>query len=159
MLTQQKANELLEYRGGDLYWKVDRSSSVKAGDKAGGINQKGYKRLKIDGVTYQFHRVVFLMHYDFMPETVDHINMDKLDNRIENLRPASVSENSKNRIGNRGMSGVKGVSWHKKARKWIANITVNNIKKHLGYFDDVELAALVTEEARNKYHGEFARHN
>ena len=71
----------------------------------------------------------------------------------------SDTKNGKNRkTPKNNTSGVKGVSWHKRSKKWVVSIGVNWKRKALGYFDDLDLAELVSIEARNKYHGEFANH-
>jgi hypothetical protein len=55
-------------------------------------------------------------------------------------------------------SGCKGVYWNKRNRKWQVSVGVSKKQKHIGYFDDLELAELVALEARDKYHGNFAKH-
>ena len=89
---------------------------------------------------------------------IDHINMDKLDNRKNNLRFCTVSQNGMNRDKDKNnTSGFKGVSWSKNDRKWRARINLKGKEIHLGNFDDKKEAARVYNEAAKKYHGEFAR--
>lgn len=89
---------------------------------------------------------------------VDHIDCDGLNCRRRNLRPATKTNNARNvRAPRTNTSGIKGVSWYKSSSKWVASICVDGKKKTLGYFQDIELAAFVYEEAAHKYHGEFAR--
>lgn len=91
-------------------------------------------------------------------EIAEHENNNPLDNRRENIRVATHSENIRNqkkRIDN--TSGYKGVYWHKDANKWQAYITVNQKRIHLGLFDNIEDAAKAYAEASAKYHGEFGR--
>jgi hypothetical protein len=93
-------------------------------------------------------------------QRVDHINGDGLDNRRENLRLATVRENLQNRrCSSRSRSGMKGVSWHKAARKWDARITLKGVRIHLGYYDDLEAAALMYDAAARLFFGEFSRPN
>lgn len=121
---------------------------------------KRYVSAKILGKTYRLHQLIFLFHRGYMPMQLDHINNDSRDNRIENLREATASENACNRkTFKNNTSGVKGVSWHKKHSKWMVYIDFNKKRKTVGYFDDVELAELASVEARNKYHGQFANFN
>ncbi len=81
-----------------------------------------------------------------------------MDNRIENLRLATASQNMMNRKKfKNNRSGVTGVSWHKKSERWFVYIDANKKRKNIGYFDDFELAELVAIEARDLYHGKFAR--
>ncbi len=87
----------------------------------------------------------------------DHINFETLDNRRSNLRVATASENGSNRRLLRGnTSGLKGVTWHKRDRKWQAAIGVGNGKKYLGYFDTAEQAHEAYCKAAAEVHGEFA---
>jgi hypothetical protein len=94
-----------------------------------------------------------------VPETVDHINGNRSDNRIENLRACSQADNNKNvRTSKVNKSGVKNVSWYAPYQKWRVALRVKGKQKCIGYYGDKELAALVAHEARNKYRGEFANH-
>ena len=102
------------------------------------------------------HRVIM----DAQPgEQVDHINRDGLDNRRENLRLCSSSQNNGNQRKTRGSSRFKGVSWHKEGRKWQTGIKLHGTQRHLGLFtDEVEAAHAYDDAAREKF-GEFARVN
>jgi hypothetical protein len=84
---------------------------------------------------------------------VDHINGDTLDNRKSNLRFATIAQNSQNkvRLAANNTSGIRGVSWHKSHRKWIASLTVNQRKIHVGWFDNLEDAELAVTEARRRH--------
>jgi hypothetical protein len=158
-ITQDYVKQLFEYRDGELYWKNSPANSVKIGAKAGTLNHTCYYQIKIKDKKYLNHRLIFLMHNGYLPECLDHIDGNRVNNRIENLRPATLTENQHNRkLNKNNTSGVKGVSWRKLANKWAVKIVVNNKQKHLGYFDDLELADLVAQEARDKYHGAFANH-
>lgn len=91
---------------------------------------------------------------------VDHINGSGLDNRKENLRICTHSQNHMNsRRQSNNTSGYKGVCFYKRVKKWIAYIKYNKKRVHLGYFNAREDAALAYNEAARKYHGEFARLN
>jgi len=155
-ITQNEALALFENRDGSLYWKVSKGRT-KAGNEAGNLTENGYKRFRTGGKTYLVHRIVFLMHHGYMPEFVDHIDGNKINNSIENLRAVSQSQNQWNsKLRTDNITGYKGVRWHKHAKKWTAKITMNKKTKHLGYFDDIELADLVVQMAREKYHGKYA---
>ena len=159
MITQTLVQELFDYRDGKLYWKFSVARNVKPGAFAGTVKVDGYGSLKIKGKQYLTHRIIFLYHHGYIPEFLDHINTDKLDNRIENLREATKAQNNRN-CGKRkdNTSGIKGVHWETATKKWIAKVSVGGgFQKYLGRYDDIELAQLVVEEARDKYHKEFAR--
>jgi len=159
MLTKERANELLEYREGVLYWKTTRSRLAIAGSKVGMIGTSGYLQTKIDGARQMNHRVIFLMHHGYMPTFVDHIDNNKLNNRIENLREATKSQNGHNvGIRSSNTSGVKGVYWKKSDRKWCVRAWCHGKRRYFGLYDDLELADLVAREARNKFHREYANH-
>ena len=99
------------------------------------------------------------MFHGWMPTQVDHKDNNPSNNRIENLRSVTLSENSynaKKRADNK--SGVKGVYWHKEGKKWSVQVAVNKKRKFFGLFDNLELADLVAQKARNMYHGPYARH-
>jgi hypothetical protein len=103
------------------------------------------------------HREIMNPPKGFM---VDHINGNTLDNRRENLRICTNTQNQKNsKLSKTNTSGYKGVSWHIVENKWIARIRVNGKLIHLGYFDDILLAAKAYDEAAIKYNGEFAKGN
>ena len=163
-LTVDLLNHLFEYdkETGNLIWKIKPSSrghSVKAGDIAGTLKSHGYLCVGINYNSYRAHRLIFLMHKGYLPKTIDHINGDKLDNRIENLRAATVGQNQHNRKTNaNNTSGYKGVSWNKALKKWTARITLERKIIHLGYFANVEEAAEVVRKAREELHGSFANH-
>jgi hypothetical protein len=150
---------VLEFRDGVLYNKVFRSSHAVAGKRSATSHPKGYLKITIKNQAYLEHRIVFYMVHGYCPETVDHINGDKTDNRIENLRAATYSENQCNvPLASNNVSGHKGVTFYKRMNKWRAQIAFNKVVKHLGYFDTKELAAEFVELARNMLHNNFANH-
>lgn len=158
--SQEYLNSIFEYRDGDLYWKNPTSNKIKIGSKAGSLaNGESHKRVRLNRKNYLLHRIIFAMHHGWMPSQVDHIDTNSLNNRIENLRPASHGQNIQNQpIRKSNTSGIKNVWWHKSLEKWVVAITANSMRKHIGYFEDIELAELVAIEARNKYHKGFANH-
>jgi len=158
MLTQQQANSLFRYSDGELIRISVISNKTKVGDVAGRIGKRGYKYLTVYFKKYYVHRVIWLMHYGFLPKYIDHIDGNPLNNRIENLRPCTVSENSCNaKTRKNNSSGIKGVGWFKPKQKWRARISFNKKEHHLGYFDTKEEAEIAVIDARPKIHQEFAR--
>ena len=159
MITKELLHELFEYKDGHLYWKVSRSQRVKVGNKAGGVHKpSGYYHIEFNSKKYKGHRLIFLMHHGNLPKVIDHIDGDKLNNKIENLREATQQQNCYNSgMKKLNTSGVKNVHLHKPTNKWLVQLMVNGKKKYFGLYEDLELADLVAQEARDKYFGEFAR--
>ena len=154
MVTQQQLHELFEYQDGNFVCK--KTNKIK---KLVPItNHHRYNRVVVSGKAYAFHRLVYLYHFGKLPKIIDHIDNDRSNNRIENLREVTQQQNCLNRITHRNnKSGYKNVIWHKKTAKWSVVMSVNGERQWLGTYDDLELAGLIANEAREKYHGKFAR--
>jgi hypothetical protein len=150
--TQQDVIEYFDYRDGRLYWKkIHTNNQVKKGQEAGYIDNR-YMRVGFMGKYYLVHRLIWLYVYGYMPRFIDHINHDRSDNRIENLREATIRDNNTNRSQRKdNTSGVTGVSWYKNYGKWSARINTGNKRVLLGYFDTVMDAKLAREQALVKY--------
>lgn len=148
---------LTEYLDGVLVWKESYRRRKK--DRAIGTpHNRGYREASFNGKRYLLHTLVFAYHHGYLPKMVDHIDGDRSNNRIENLRECTYKENgynSKKRSDN--TSGHKGVSWSKAANKWCVRLKIKESYKHLGVYEDFELACLVVDEARSKYHKEYSR--
>ena len=158
-ITQELVKELFDYRDGQLYWKKTTSKRSIAGNLAGYLSKRGYWRVSIDYKHYYTHRIIFLMFHGHLPKLLDHIDSNPLNNKIENLRAATSAENVRNsKLRKNNTSGVKGVSWSKLHKKWRVEVMVDGKTHRLGLFKDLELAQLVAQEARNKYHKDFANH-
>ena len=158
-LTQKLVKELFEYRDGGLYRKETKGGGVK-GERFGSIDKKKrYRKGHINYKNFTEHRLIYLYFYGELPVSVDHINGDTTDNRIENLRKASLSQNQHNSKKNKNnSSGHKGVSWDKSKNKWKVAVWLKSKIVFQKVFHDFELACLVADEARNLYHKEYARH-
>lgn len=157
--TIARLREVFHYdpENGSLTWKVRTSNRIRVGDEATCPNY-GYYVVRLDTVLYRAHRVCWAVHYGAWPVSkIDHINGNRNDNRLCNLREATIKENCRNmRIGKANKSGYKGVAWGKVAGKWSAQIKVNYRKVHLGLFNDPAEAHAAYVEAAAKYYGEFA---
>jgi hypothetical protein len=98
------------------------------------------------------------MYNGYIPELIDHRDGNTENDRIENLRVATHSENRRNsRKPKNNTSGVKGVSWHKPSSKWWVTLSVEGKKRSFGLYHDINVAKFVVETMRHKYHGQFAR--
>lgn len=157
MITQKRLKDVLEYDAdtGVFTWRFGRPKA-KAGSIAGGKNWKGYWLICVDGKRYRAHRLAWLYVYGLMPKhQIDHINHDKFDNRIENLREVTNAENHKNvKLASNNKSGYSGVSFCKLKQKWTARIKDGAVYRNLGYFVDKMDAVSARDAAKIKlgYH-------
>lgn len=137
-LTADKLREMLSYDAdtGQFVRKVSTSSNARVGDIAGNMNGRGYLRIQIGGRSYLVHRLAWLYTHGAWPvDQLDHINGVCDDNRIANLRECTHAENQQNYAKPKNnSSGFMGVSWHKAAGKWMADIQFNGRKRYLGLF-------------------------
>jgi hypothetical protein len=158
-LTADRLREVLAYDAatGIFTRKTSTGRRWKAGLVAGTVARSRYVVIQVDGVLYQAHRLAWLyVHGEWPPEIIDHINGDRTDNRLENLRCATNALNKANsRLRRDNSSGFKGV--YAAGRWWRAQIRVNGHILHIGRFASKEAAhAAYMSEAR-KHFGEFAR--
>jgi hypothetical protein len=161
MIAVQRLHQLFEYDqgSGSLIRLIAISRSSRVGEEAGFIGKNGYLYASVDGKTYPLHRLIWAWHGNDAVTTLDHIDRDNSNNRIENLRPATRAQNMQNRgIQKNNTTGVKGVIWKKDKKKFRVRISVNGRRIHIGDFAHLELAELAATEARAKYHGQFATH-
>lgn len=122
----------------DYYWSMDEDGYIET--------MKNKKHIRM-------HRLVMNCPDD---KEVDHIYHINHDNRKSELRIVTVSQNGMNRkININNTSGVKGVYWNKQRKKWYAQIKINNIRIHLGYFNNKEDAIQVRKDAEKQYFGEY----
>ena len=156
--------QLFFYRDGNLYWKRQINTRTKIGMKAGYLVGGGDRtniprfKVKYDGKMYRVHRLIYLMHHNVLPKVIDHIDGNPHNNRIENLREASLAQNAWNmKLSKRNKSGVKGVLWDKSKNRWYARCMANGKDHHVGYFKEIEDARMAVEKFRAEIHGEFAR--
>ncbi len=157
MLTRERVLKLFDYVEGRLRWKVTKSSMATMGTYAGSVNARGHVNVCVDNKMYAAHQIVFLMFHGYIPKEIDHINRDKTDNRIENLRSCSSNQNK----GNIGLlrsnrSGYRGVSFNTRRQKWHAQIKINGKQTYIGGFDCVIDAAKAYNKAAVEHFGEFA---
>lgn len=168
MITHERLLSLLSFDDptGIFTWKERPLSAFQAGkfrtaeskflewnkryknQQAGTINKKGYLVIQLDGKLYLAHRLAWFYSTGEWPNQIDHSNGVKTDNRPTNLKNVTASQNSKNlKLSKNNTSGTKGVSWHKKAQKWIATLRVRGEYKYLGLFESFEEAKRVYQMA------------
>ena len=151
----ERLHELFSYdpETGHLRWKKrDRKLTGKI---AGGVDPgHGYRRVRVDGRLFLVHRVIIAMTQGQWPaDEVDHINGDRDDNRLINLRCVPKASNLRNKCRYRSNnSGRIGVYWHSQHRKWCAAISVNGKTETLGIFFTKQ-AAIAARDAAEKKHG------
>lgn len=129
-----------------------------AGKRAGNLKSHGYWRISIDNEQYYASRLAWLWMTGSWPENeIDHINLNSADDRWENLREATHTQNNWNKGRTiRNVSGRTGVYWHKKAGKWHASGIVSGQSIHLGLFDRFDDAVAAREDFEMKHQGAFS---
>lgn len=156
-ITQARLKEVLNYdpETGLFSW-VERARGRQF-DKPPGCYKFRYVHIRIDNVQYYAHMLAWLYVTGEYPEfELDHKDTNKKNNKFDNLRPATKSENgwNKNLMSN-NTSGIKGVNWDKQLSKWKVGSQYKNKRYHLGYFDDIEEATEVYRKFCEEKHAEF----
>jgi hypothetical protein len=152
--------QMFRYEDGNLY-RIKASGGMKSGSMCGWTticNGKQYKKINIKRKTYYLHQIIYMYFHGHIPEYIDHKDGDSLNNRIENLRTATQSQNAANqRLRKTNRSGIKGVRFNERYGKWTAAIMVNRKHISLGCHASAEEAKKAYEVGSKKYFGEFAR--
>lgn len=164
-VTADRLRSVLDYNPdtGVFIWKVGLSPVAPAGSVAGTISKRGRRHIAIDGIVFSAHRLAWVyVHGEWPVKQVDHRNLDRLDNRIDNLRLATNQQNAANRRALRNNRlGIKGVGIStlrvRKPQRYRARIRVNDRLIHLGYFATPEAALAAYDSAARLHFGEFAR--
>lgn len=162
----------LNHITGDLTWRIRPNSHFKtdgdcsgwnaryAGRVSGNSKVMGYLDVTIDGVAIKLHRVVYALAYGKDPGQfyVDHVDGNPCNNRPDNLRLATPSQNVANQplSSMNNFSGIRGVYWNRKAKQWQAGVSKNGKSHYLGTFANLSEAAAVVKDARKALYGEFA---
>ena len=154
-----KARDELKYNPetGDIFRYIKSRNRYKV---VGTINGHGYRQI---GMTINdrqkilyVHRIAWFVTYGELPNIIDHIDGNRINNKISNLRPCTHQENQFNRDkSNNNTSGFKGVSWDKRGKKWKSEIRNNGKKMYLGSFNCPKEASEVYEAKAKELHGEF----
>jgi hypothetical protein len=147
-ITIERLYQVLEYfpDTGIFIWKIDRKRLAKAGSLAGSTNGSGYRQISIDGKLYLAHRLAWFYCFKEWPNLVDHINRNKLDNRLDNLREVTQSLNIHNSSDRPSKSGFRNA--RKVGDKFQSEIKVNGRSIHLGMYDTAEQASAAAKKYR-----------
>ena len=151
----EKIREEFSYKeDGVLIWN-DLNKPQVLGKEAGKLRPDGYKRFEYLGKGIYSHRMIFAYHHGYLPKVVDHINRDRSDNRIENLREADNFINSRNaKLRGNNKSGKTGVCYRKNRGTWSVTIRSEGKQITVGTFRDIDDAIKCRKEAELKYYGE-----
>lgn len=153
-LTQERLKEVLDYdpETGVFRWKYTEGRAIR-GAEAGTIASNGYRVISINNKKHKAHRLAWMFLYRNFPiSQIDHINQDRADNRIHNLRSVSALENGRNqKIRTNNSSGFNGVTWNKRDNIWTSGIRINNVRKNLGSYVYKKDAISARERANIKY--------
>jgi len=140
MITQKYIKEYFKYdhNSGDLIRTKTRNVNAKKGSIVGCIKKDGctsYKYVKINGRSYSVHRIIWMYVYGKWPDVIDHIDHNGLNNKLYNLRSVTNKENLNNRRESKQTkSGVPGVYWSKKNKKWYVTVYINERLKCFGSY-------------------------
>jgi hypothetical protein len=155
-LTADKLRKLLHYNPETgVFTRLVRDGKWLPGQVAGSAQAShGYVAIGVAGKPRLAHRLAWLYVYGEWPDgVIDHINRDRTDNRIVNLRSVSQAENGQNaKLSCRNKSGHKGVIWYRRDQVWRAYIVVNQVSIHLGYYPHIDDAVAARRAAEAKYH-------
>ena len=153
ILTQAQLKELLNLNNGVFTRKITTSNRVKVGSVAGTITEHGYRAITLNGKRHYAHRLAWLWRYgEFPGGQIDHINHDRLDNRLNNLRVVTNQENHMNEtLSSNSKTGFTGICFASREKKFRAYITVNFKQIHLGFFKQLSDAVLARIKAGEKY--------
>ena len=149
MVTIELLHELFEYRNGKLFWlkPFNSKSRIKIGEEAGNDTSHGYRKIVINYKNYATHQLIFMMFHGYIPKEIDHINRVRHDNRIENLRPISRSDNVVNsKLSRRNSTGYKHI--HVSGNGFKITIPKDGKPVYLGYFQSIEEAKTALRKAQ-----------
>jgi hypothetical protein len=161
MITQESLKQLFDYHPNGYFVRKRTGKAVVCSMNKG----QRYLKICIAGKSTSLHRMIFLHQHGYLPKCLDHIDGNRENNKIENLREATQQQNclnSKHKSHSKSpyknvylQPPTKNPEWK---RNWVVSLMINGTRKYIGSFEDIELADLVAHEARDKFHGQYARH-
>lgn len=150
-------NQRISYNSASgLFMWVVSEPGITLGKLAGSVSRHGYLIIRLDRKPHRAHRLAwFLVHGEWPQGEIDHIDGDRLNNRLHNLRVVDRAGNSQNRRSaqsNNQSCGLLGVTWNKQHKKWQAKLMANKVRHHVGYFSDPNEAHEAYMEAKARLH-------
>ena len=136
------------YQKGQLFWKVNRGKNKVKDKRAGREGNRGYRQVRLHDKLYQEHRIIWELCNGAIPLDleIDHIDRNKANNFIENLRVSTKSQNQLNKsMSGNNSSGFKGVYIRKQTKKYVAQITIKGKSKYIGSYNTAIAASYAYE--------------
>jgi len=163
LLTYAREHLRYDEATGKFFWiKVPKRINNKRlcfpGKEAGSLHHSGYTKIILMGQFVLAHRLAWALFFGDIPNEIDHVNGDRNDNRLCNLRAATRSQNMHNvKTKRTSSSGVKNVQWDESSSKWRVRVRVNGVRHHVGRFSGIEQAKFAAKKFMDEWHKEFAR--
>ena len=155
-MTPERLRSALEYNAetGEFRWKIRTGSRSNPGDLAGGLTPQGYVVIGLDGVRHKAHRLAWMCVHGVWPEgEIDHVNENKADNRISNLRDASRSLNVHNRQDTWSSTGRRGVYRTSHGKPYEVKLNLNGVTHRIGRYTDLDEASAAYAAAKKRLTG------
>ena len=152
MISQESLKSLLTYypETGGFLWNI-------SGKIAGTQESSGYLAIQVCGKKYKAHRLAFLYMKGYMPKVVDHVDRNRINNRWDNLRECTSSQNQINSAKRISKSGVTGVTWVEHMSKWRLRPVVGGRRVTIGFYSTIGEARVASANARKTHYGDFAK--
>lgn len=165
MLTKEQILEWFCYDSGVLRWKKSPSIKIKPGEQAGKLTVKGYRVVTLFRKNHSVHKIVFVLHHGYCPVEVDHIDRNRDNNLVDNLRECTTSQNAMNRKTRPNKdSGHRNISKRIKRTKggyyeyWEVNVWKEGKRHYIGNLKNLEDAKRAAIAAREELHKQYALH-
>lgn len=159
-LSKDYLQSVFTYKDGNLYWNT-KKKNCNIGDIAGCIlklRNDNRRIIVLDGIHYMASRLIFLFHHGYLPECVDHIDRNTLNDKIENLRAATKKENCRNKTSSKNSTSKYLGVW-KEGNRFRSEICVDGKRKYIGSFKNEHDAAIAYNQHAQLHYGEFANLN
>lgn len=159
MHSLEELKEVFEYADGKIYWKISPRYDVHIGAEAGSLDHYGYSETQYEGIRYKIHRLVYFLHTGLWPPIIDHIDQNRNNNRIENLRDIPQLLNCHNSSATWGSTPYRGVSYLKSKKRYRPVFSLMGKRYTMGSFLTAEEASIAYESMRKKVLNELIKEN